>query len=101
MRISFDVNVKAMLAVVALGGVAAGSFYGGERHQEHKSASPLAPVVLSVKVIETLDDLETSQKTETQFCWANHGRRYIDSGLRGECTAEGYTNTIPLAQADF
>jgi hypothetical protein len=37
MRVSFEVNMKAVLAVVAVAGLSVGSFYAGERYQAHKT----------------------------------------------------------------
>jgi hypothetical protein len=59
MRISFDVNVKAVLAVVAVGALCVGSFFAGEYHQAHKPQAitdpdPYAAKAEPIKAGDTL-----------------------------------------------
>ena len=90
MRVSFDLNVKAVLAVVAIGALSAGSFVTGEYHgRSYERRRSLAPVVLSKSDATDTDGLIMQALNRANFCEANPNRAYILGSDNGTCTADG------------
>jgi hypothetical protein len=80
MRISFEVNVKAVLVVTVVAGLSVGSFYAGMRHQKHKDmrpegtattttdADPFAAIAKPIKAGDTLI-IPNSEAIDNEMSW--------------------------------
>jgi hypothetical protein len=78
--------MKAPSVIIALIFAFVIGYLYGKPHQNTEQPC-MARVVLSVDFkAETLEDLNRMQWAETQFCYANPGKTFDDSGIWGKCT---------------
>jgi hypothetical protein len=77
MRIAFDVNVKAVLAVLAIGALSVGSFMAGERHQARKVSHSM-PSVGHVLVIPSDITTESWCKSHPFSNWKLADTKNLD-----------------------
>jgi hypothetical protein len=90
MEFTVRVNVKGVLAVIAVAVLSVGSFVAGEhRGRLYERRQSFTPIVLANSDGTTVDGMYYQVIAIQDFCKANPNRAFISGSQIGSCTSDG------------
>jgi hypothetical protein len=95
MRVSFDVNVKLVLTVVAVGALTVGSFFAGMRYQAARYKNPID---LSAGLITVIPD-SAADDSEVSWCAAHPSTNWKFAAPTADAVANMRKQGLPKGSA--